>query len=82
MKRTSLPNPRVQRTRVARCARPSWPLTRHPLGDGSFGQPVWLIFVELVGTATSRSIAGRNRIELGVDMRWQASDTGARWCRS
>jgi hypothetical protein len=27
------PNPRVQRTRVARCARPGSPLTRHPLGD-------------------------------------------------
>ena len=27
-----LPNPRVQRTRVARCARPGSPLTRHPLG--------------------------------------------------
>jgi hypothetical protein len=26
------PNPRVQRTRVARCARPGSPLTRHPLG--------------------------------------------------
>jgi len=26
------PNPRVQRTRVARCARPGLPLTRHPLG--------------------------------------------------
>ena len=29
------PNPRVQRTRVARCARPGSPLTRHPLGVGS-----------------------------------------------
>ena len=27
------PNKRVQRTRVARCARPGSPLTRHPLGD-------------------------------------------------
>ena len=27
------PNPRVQRTRVARCARPGSPLTRHPLGN-------------------------------------------------
>jgi hypothetical protein len=26
------PNTRVQRTRVARCARPGSPLTRHPLG--------------------------------------------------
>ena len=26
------PNPRVQRTLVARCARPGSPLTRHPLG--------------------------------------------------
>jgi hypothetical protein len=26
------PNPRVQRTRMARCARPGSPLTRHPLG--------------------------------------------------
>ena len=29
------PNPRVQRTRVARCARPGSPLTRHPLGARS-----------------------------------------------
>jgi hypothetical protein len=28
------PNTRVQRTRVARCARPGSPLTRHPLGAG------------------------------------------------
>ena len=27
------PNPRVQRTRVARCARPGSPLTRHPFED-------------------------------------------------
>lgn len=26
------PNRRLQRTRVARCARPGSPLTRHPLG--------------------------------------------------
>ena len=32
------PNPRVQRTRVARCARPGSPLTRHPLG------PAWNTF--------------------------------------
>ena len=38
--------------------------------------------VEPVGTATRRSIAGRNRLELGVDIEWQAPDTGARWCRS
>ena len=32
------PNPRVQRTRVARCARPGSPLTRHPFcGDHSPG---------------------------------------------
>jgi hypothetical protein len=30
---TGPPNTRVQRTRVARCARPGSPLTRHPLGD-------------------------------------------------
>ena len=29
------PNPRVQRTRVTRGARPGSPLTRHPLVDGS-----------------------------------------------
>jgi hypothetical protein len=26
------PNPPVQRSRLARCARPGPPLTRHPLG--------------------------------------------------
>ena len=31
------PNTRVQRTRVARCARPGSPLTRHPLGDTGDG---------------------------------------------
>jgi hypothetical protein len=30
--RSDPPNPRVQRTRVARCARPASPLTRHPSG--------------------------------------------------
>jgi hypothetical protein len=30
--RPARPNPRVQRARVARCARPGSPLTRHPLG--------------------------------------------------
>ena len=66
----------VQRTRASPSALRS-ALARRALGDGSFGQPVWLC-VEPVGTATPGSIAGRNRIELGVDMRWQAPDTGAR----
>jgi hypothetical protein len=30
------PNPRVQRTRVARCARPDSPLTRRPLGGPGY----------------------------------------------
>jgi hypothetical protein len=35
------PNTRVQRTRVARCARPGSPLTRHPLGG--FMRRLWLV---------------------------------------
>ena len=37
------PNTRVQRTRVARCARPGSPLTRHPLG----GRIILVAFVTL-----------------------------------
>jgi hypothetical protein len=37
------PNPRVQRTRVARCARPGSPLTRHPFGD-EFGNDAEFCF--------------------------------------
>ena len=43
------PNTRVQRTRVARCARPGSPLTRHPLGRRS----VLVVLAALLGTVAS-----------------------------
>jgi len=64
---------RFQRARFD--LRPS--LGRKPLGNGSVGQPVWLVCVEPVGTATSRSIAVETELELSV-VSWQAQDTGAR----
>jgi hypothetical protein len=47
------PNPRVQRTRVARCARPGSPLTRHPLGGGGMnGVPEFFLLARVAHVAT------------------------------
>jgi hypothetical protein len=39
------PNTRVQRTRVARCARPGSPLTRHPLGGRIWRTAIAVVLV-------------------------------------
>lgn len=43
-----MPNPRVQRTRVARCARPGSPLTRYPLGGTYAPVRLQLLFAALL----------------------------------
>ena len=52
------PNPRVQRTRVARCARPGSPLTRHPLGGREiqrlFGPRVAAVLLSIVAVLNCR----------------------------
>ena len=51
------PNKRVQRTRVARCARPGSPLTRHPLGHGrAFSTIVVVAALLLTGMAKKGEI--------------------------
>src|SRR5262245_26455853 len=42
------PNTRVQRTRVARCARPGSPLTRHPLGGRGLIAVVGALLLSIV----------------------------------
>ena len=48
------PNTRVQRTRVARCARPGSPLTRHPLG--SLGAAFLLCVASCVSSQPDRPV--------------------------
>jgi len=57
------PNLRVQRTRVARCARPGSPLTRHPLG----GEVMWRRSFRFKKGQRVVTVRGTVRIRQGYD---------------